>query len=176
MAQSQVFDAAGLEFCCRATPAGHMVDYNGHLNVAYYAVLFEDAARAIFGRLDLSQAYRERADCALFAAEVHTVFLREVPEGVSVSIYYRLLEASGSKIHGMFFMARDDERSLAATQEIMFLHVDLIRRKAAPVPEPQAGRLAGLLARQRSLPEPAQRGRFVGQRRPEAAAPAVQKN
>jgi acyl-CoA thioester hydrolase len=173
---AEAYDTAELEFCCTSTPAEHMLDYNGHLNVAYYAVLFEDAARAIFGRYDVSQAYRERSDCALFAAEVHTVFLREVPAGESVSIYYRLVEAAGSKLHGMFFMVRAGDGSLAATQEIMFLHIDLNRRKTAPLPQPQAGRLAELQARQRSLPEPPEKGRFVGQRKPNPAAPAVQKN
>jgi len=157
------FDSAGLEFCCTLTPGQHMLDYNGHLNVAYYGILFEDAARAMFSRIDVSQAYRERSDCALFAAEVHTVFHREVPAAESVSIYYRLLDTAGSKIHGMFFMVRAGDQALAATQEILFLHVDLKRRKTAPLPELQAGRLAGLLERHRGLAEPPEKGRFVGQ-------------
>jgi acyl-CoA thioester hydrolase len=140
-----------------------MLDYNGHLNVACYGILFEDAARAIFSRIDVSQAYRERSDCAVFAAEVHTVFHREVPAGESVSIYYRVLDIAGSKIHGMFFMVKSGDQSLAATQEILFLHVDLKRRKTAPLPELQTGRLAGLLERHRRLAEPPEKGRFVGQ-------------
>jgi acyl-CoA thioester hydrolase len=165
VAAAERFDGAGLEFCCTLTPSERMLDYNGHLNVAYYGILFEDAARAIFSRIDVSQAYRERSNCALFAAEVHTVFHREVPAGESVSIYYRLLDIAGSKIHGMFFMVKPGDQILAATQEILFLHVDLARRKAAPLPELQAGRLAGLLERHRRLAEPPEKGRFVGQRK-----------
>ena len=170
MTAPEPFDSAGLEFCCTLTPSQQMLDYNGHLNVAYYGILFEDAARAIFSRIDVSQAYRERSDCALFAAEVHTVFHREVPAGESVSIYYRVLDIAGSKIHGMFFMVKSGDLSLAATQEILFLHVDLMRRKTAPLPETQAGRLASLLERHRLLAEPPEKGRFVGQRkdRPQA--------
>jgi acyl-CoA thioester hydrolase len=172
MVNSEQFDSAGLEFCCVLTPDEHMLDYNGHLNVAYYALLFEEAARAIFSRIDISQAYRDRSDCGLFAAEVHTVFHREVPAGESVSIYYRVLDTAGSKIHGMFFMLKSGDRCLAATQEILFLHVDLRRRKTAPIPELQAGRLGALLARHRLLPEPPEKGRFVGQRKNRQGQPA----
>ena len=115
--------------------------------------------------MDISRSYRERSDCALFAAEVHTVFHREVPAGEAVSIYCRLLDVVASKIHGMFFMVRSSDHSLAAVQEILFLHVDLKRRKTASLPEPQAGRLTALLERHRLMPDPPERGRHVGQRR-----------
>jgi acyl-CoA thioester hydrolase len=165
MAQLERFDSTGLEYCCTLTPGTHMLDYNDHLNVAYYGVLFEEAARTIFSRIDLSRAYRERSDCALFAAEAHTVFHREVPAGEEVSVFYRVLDVAGSKIHGMFFMVKSTDRSLAAVQEILFLHVNLKLRKTAPLPNLQAGRLANLLERHGLLPEPSDKGRYVRQRR-----------
>jgi acyl-CoA thioester hydrolase len=172
MAATEQFASEGLEFCCTLTPEPHMLDYNGHLNIAYYAVLFEEAARAIFSRIDLSRSYRERSDSALFAAEVHTVFHREVPAGEAVSIYCRLLDVAASKIHGMFFMVKSRDHSLAAVQEILFLHVDLKHRRTASIPEPQAGRLTTLLERHRLMPDPPEKGRYVGQRKGRPDSPA----
>jgi len=172
MAAAQQFPSAGLEFCCSLTPEPHMLDYNGHLNIAYYAILFEEAARAIFSSIDISRSYRERSDCALFAAEVHSVFHQEVPAGEAVSIYCRLLDVAFSKIHGMFFMVKSGDHSLAAVQEVLFLHVDLKRRKAVSIPDPQAGRLTALLERHRLMPDPPEKGRYVGQRKGRPDSPA----
>jgi acyl-CoA thioester hydrolase len=165
MAEPIRFESAGLEFCCAAKPEPHMVDYNGHLNVAYYGILFEDAARVVFSRIDLSSAYRERSDCALFAVELHTIFHREVPSGETVSIFCRILDFDGRKVQCMFFMVNSAGQELAAAQEILFVHVDLLHRRASPVPEPQAGRIRGLLERHRTMPEPPEKGRHVGQRK-----------
>jgi acyl-CoA thioester hydrolase len=166
------FDSAGLEFCCTLTPEPHMLDYNGHLNIAYYAILFEEAARTIFSRIDISRAYRERTDCAVFAAEVHTVFHREVSAGEAISFFYRVLDVAGSKIHGMFFMVKSGDHTLAAAQEILFLHVDLKHRKTVPIPELQTGRLTAMLERHRQKPEPPEKGRRVGQRKNRRVSPA----
>lgn len=165
MDQVNRFDTEGLEFCCTATPRPEMLDYNAHLNIAYYGLLFEEAARANFSRIDISRAYRERSDCAIFAAEVHTVFHREVLGDEPVSIYFRLLDLDQRKIHSMFFMVKDRDGSLAAAQEILYLHVDLRRRRTAPIPEPQAGRLAALLEKHGRLSPPADAGRRVALRR-----------
>ena len=158
------FDAEGLEFCCTVTPDPHMLDYNGHLNIAYYGILFEEAARCVFSRLDVSKAYRERTDCALFAVETHGVFHREVLEGEAVSLYCRLLDFDGRKLQCMFFMIKSSDHTLAATQEILFLHVSLRERRVVAFPEPQATRLSMLLRAHRQKPVPVEMGRSVGLR------------
>jgi acyl-CoA thioester hydrolase len=164
MADPEKFDCTGLEFCCTLTPEAHILNHNGHLNIAYYGRLFEEGARAIFSRIDVSQAYRERSGCALFAAEVHTVLHREISPGEAISIYYRVFDVVGSKIHGMFFMVKSGDHSLTAAQEILFLHVDHGHHRTVPLPDPQAGRFAALLKRHLLLPVPPDKGRYVGQR------------
>ena len=164
MPREHHIEVEGLEFCCTVAPAPQMLDYNGHLNIAFYGALFEDAARSIFSRLDLSKSYRERSDCALFAAEMHSVFHREVLEGEAVSICWRLMDFDGSKIHCMFFMVKTRDQILAAVQEILYLHVDLQARRVGAIPEPQASRLGELLRKHGALPVPADAGRRVGMR------------
>src|SRR5258706_3262875 len=164
MAGEIPFDPNGLEFCCTVVPDPHMLDYNGHLNIAYYGILFEEAARRVCARLDVSKAYRERTDCALFAAEIHGVFHREVFEREAVSLFCRLLDFDGRKLHCMFFMVRSNDHTLAATQEILYLHIDLQRRRVVEFPEPQATRLSGLLQSHRGKPLPIEMGRHIGLR------------
>jgi acyl-CoA thioester hydrolase len=169
MTADRHFPAGGLEFCCAVTPEARMMDYNGHLNVACYGLLFEDAARAIFPRLDISQAYRERTHNAFFAAELHQVFHREVTEGEAVSLYCRIVDFDGRKLHVMFFMVKSDG-ALAASQEILYLHVAHASRRVVAVPEPQAARLRELKVKHESLPPSADAGRHVGIRRQQAGA------
>jgi len=57
------------------------IDYNGHMNVGYYLLPFENASGAFCRHLDISKAYRERTNHAVFAAETHLTFEREVKEG-----------------------------------------------------------------------------------------------
>ncbi|MFO1058117.1 MAG: thioesterase family protein [Dongiaceae bacterium] len=171
MADDQRFDAGGLELCCTVAPGPEMIDYNGHLNVAFYGALFEDAARSIFARIDISRAYRERTGAALFAAELHIVFHREVAEGEAVDILCRILDCDGRKLQVMFYMVRSRDGALAAAQEILYLHVDLAQRRVSPIPEPQAGRIRALLEAHRRLPPPADAGRSVALRRRPAVAP-----
>ena len=144
-----------------------MIDYNGHLNVACYGLLFEDAARALFPRLDISKAYRERTHNAFFAAELHQVFHREVMDGEAVSLYGRIMSFDGRKLHVMFFMTKPDG-GLAATQEILYLHVSHASRRVVPVPEPQASRLRELALKHGHLAQPPDAGRSVGIRRRQA--------
>jgi acyl-CoA thioester hydrolase len=168
MADSARFNAEGSEFCCAMAPGQDMIDYNGHLNVAYYGVLFEEAARSLFPRLDISKAYRERSHCAFFAAELHQVFHREVGAAEPVSLFCQILDFDGRKLHAMYFMVRQDG-ILAASQEILYLHVDHATRRVTALPEPQAGRLRELAARHAQLPTPADSRRSVGIRRQKPA-------
>ena len=58
-------------------------------------------------------------------------------------------------------MYHADEGFLAATNELLALHVDLAGRRAAAFPEPVGRRLADLHAAHRRLPTPAQVGRVM---------------
>ena len=57
------------------------VDYNNHMNVAYYVLVFDHATDAVFDRLDLGEAYRETTGCSLFVAEAHVTYEQEVSAG-----------------------------------------------------------------------------------------------
>ena len=41
------------------------------MNLGYYLLAFEDAARHLFTQLDVSEAYRKRTNHALFANDDH---------------------------------------------------------------------------------------------------------
>ncbi len=54
------------------------IDYNGHLNMAYYNVLFDRAVDEVYELLGLGLAYVEVSRHSTFTAEVHVRYLREL--------------------------------------------------------------------------------------------------
>ncbi len=52
------------------------IDYNGHLNMAYYHVLFDRAVDEAFGLVGLGPDYAEERHASFFAVEIHTIYKR----------------------------------------------------------------------------------------------------
>ena len=49
-------------------------DYNGHLNMAYYLVMFDRAADELFTALGCGADYIKRTNCSIFVLETHTSY------------------------------------------------------------------------------------------------------
>ncbi len=149
----------------RDTVRPEWIDYSGHMNLGYYLLAFEQAAICFFDVIDLSERYRNRTGCALFAAEVHITFERELRAGAPLRFESQLLDAGDKAIDCMHFMYEAGEGTLAATNQVMYLHVDLERRRAAPFPDDARVRLDAWLAAHANLPRPPQAGRSIGLRK-----------
>ena len=138
------------------------IDENGHMNMGFYGVVFDFATDAWLDHVGLSRGYKDRHGVTTFSLESHVLYLREVREGDPLHFTTRLLAYDQKRIHYMHGMyhARDDY--LAATNELLSLHVSQQTRRAAAMgPEIQA-RLGELLEAHAHLPVPPQAGRHIG--------------
>ena len=61
------------------------IESNGHMNLAYYVVVFDLATDALYKALDIGDAYREASGNSCFTAETHTLYEREVRLGDKLS-------------------------------------------------------------------------------------------
>jgi acyl-CoA thioester hydrolase len=147
------------------TVGAEMIDYSGHLNVGYYLVIFEEAARSFFGYLDLSRAYRERTNHALFAVEAHLTFEHEVCQGDRLRLESQLLGSTPKAIDVVHYMRRLPGGELTATNEVLYLHIDLGTRRSAPMPARHQSRLSETEADHSALGVPPQAGRRISLRR-----------
>lgn len=150
------------------TVLAEWIDYNGHMNVGYYLLPFENASGAFCRHLDISKAYRERTDHAVFAAETHLTFEREVKLGDRLRFSTQLLDWSPKWINLIHFMHNVDAGYLAASNQLLLVHVNLETRRAVPMPDAQQAGLAAMMAEHAALPLPAQAGRAI---RPVRKAP-----
>ena len=57
------------------------IDYNGHLNMAYYNVLFDRCVDEAYELLGIGLDYLKTQQHSTFTAEVHVRYLRELREG-----------------------------------------------------------------------------------------------
>ena len=137
------------------------IDYNGHMNVGYYQVVFDLAADAFFDFLGLTQDFRKRHGSTTFALECHANFLREVKQGDPLRFEARLLDFDAKRIHFYQEMFHGTEGYLAASQESLSSHVSMATRRTAPFPEELLGKLAAIKAAHAVLPRPWQVGHGI---------------
>ncbi|HWK46030.1 MAG TPA: thioesterase family protein [Stellaceae bacterium] len=137
------------------------IDYNGHMNVAYYVLVFDHGTDALCDALDLGAGYVARTDRSLFIAEAHITYEREVRLGDTVRIVSRVLGADHKRIHLFHEMFHAEGGWRAASTELMALHVDLTLRRTAPFDDAQRDLLAAVVASHRALPLPAGIGRRI---------------
>jgi len=140
------------------------IDYNGHMNVAFYVLAFDHATDAVFEYLQIGEDYRRRTGCSMFAMEVHVLYMAELKEGEPLRITTQILGADEKRLHFFHRMYHAGRGTQAACLEIMGLNVDLTARKAQPFPSDAYARLQRVAAAHAAMPRPAEAGRVMGLR------------
>jgi acyl-CoA thioester hydrolase len=154
-----VFFAPFVSSVMRVEPG--WIDYNGHLNMAYYHVLFDRAVDEAFALVGIGPAYVERRSHSYFSAEVHVRYLRELHAGDPVRVTLQLLDFDAKRLHFFEQLFHATEGWVAATSEQMSLHVDLAAKKTAPFPDDVATLIACMGAAHAKLPRPEAVGRRI---------------
>ncbi|MEJ1161584.1 thioesterase family protein [Prosthecomicrobium sp. N25] len=138
------------------------IDYNGHLNMAYYNVFFDRAADAVFEHLGLGPDYVKTRAMSYMTAEIHVCYLREIFLETPVRVRLRVLDVDDKRLHVFSELLHAEEGWVSATSEQMYLHVDMTARRTAPWPlEIRAGFEAMKRAAD-ALPRPERAGRAIG--------------
>ena len=147
------------------------IDYNGHMNLAYYTVLFDQATDLLFDELGLGLDYRRQTQSGTFVAETHNRYERELLVGAHVRVATQIVASDDKRLHlahEMFALDHPDAGRRAATQELLFLHVDLVASRVSPFPPDLRRRVAAAAAAHAGLGRPDWIGRRI-------AMPAAQR-
>ncbi len=145
----------------RASVLPEWIDYNGHMNVAYYLLAFDKATDDFLSYLGLDDEHRETSGGSTFAGDIRLTYQRELGEGAALRITTQLLGFDDKRIRFFNSMFHAEEGFLAATMEGLGLYVDLNRRRVALMPERIRERLAAVLAAHSALPLPPEAGRVI---------------
>jgi acyl-CoA thioester hydrolase len=137
------------------------IDRNGHFNAGYYLVVFDEAVGAWLDRCGLTTGHRQTHGVTTFSVESHVLYLRELREGDEIRVTAQLVDFTDRKIHSFLRMFHASEGYLAATNEVLTLHIGLVDRRPAPMHTTVLCRLEKLRAAQAHLGRPPQAGRAV---------------
>ena len=154
-----MMDAPFVSSVMRVEP--QWIDYNGHLNMAYYNVLFDRAVDETYEMLGIGLDYLKRTNHSTFTAEVHVRYLREIHEGDPVRVEFQLLDYDPKRIYYFETLRHAEQGWVSATSENMTLHVDMGAKKVAPFPQSVLDRLATMKAAHAHLLRPDGAGRSI---------------
>jgi acyl-CoA thioester hydrolase len=137
------------------------IDYNGHLNMAYYNVMFDRAIDELWLQLGIGPTYMKVRNGSTFTAECHVRYLQEIHLGDPVQISILLLGADEKRLHTFEELRHASEGWLSATSENMSMHIDMKARKTGPFPPDIRTRIETLANAHAALPRPEGIGRKV---------------
>ena len=137
------------------------IDYNGHLNMAYYHVLFDRAVDEAYELIGIGHDYLKLHNHSTFTAEAHVRYLRELHEGNPVRVTFQLLGYDAKRVHYFEQLFHATEGWVSATSENLILHVDMAAKKVVPFPDTIMRALAAMKAAHERLPRPEAAGRRI---------------
>jgi acyl-CoA thioester hydrolase len=147
------------EYCTRVRP--EWIDYNGHMNLAYYVLVFDQATDRLLDHLGLGEAYRRATNHSIYVLEAHITYDQELRVDDPLAISTRLVDSDTKRLHIFHSMRHAEAGYRAATTELLALHVDLGGPRAAALPADAAASIARLLDSHRRLPLPEPIGRSI---------------
>jgi len=137
------------------------IDYNGHMNMAYYNVLFDRAVDEVYELIGLGPDYLKDSGHSTMVAEMHVRYLREVSESDPLRVTVQLLDYDAKRFHVFEQLVHATENWVSATCETMTLHVDMAAKKVAPFPDSVLKLIERLKVAHAGLPLPEGAGRSV---------------
>ena len=140
------------------------IDHNGHLNMAYYSVLFDEGVEDGYQRLGFGPDYRESHKHTTYTAEFHIRYVRELHLGDLVTVSMQMIDHNDKSFH-LYQEIRHQDGWLAATAEGLGLHIDMTGPRVARFPEHIAQNVADMLDAHSVLPRPANVGQGIRIRR-----------
>jgi len=107
-------------------------DYNGHMNVAYYVLIFDlHGAEILMTKFNMGEESAQKTNKSTMVVESHITYNQELKEGDEVDINLTYFDHDKKRLQYKFEMIHKDKKYLASTIEVLSLYVDLEKRKTA---------------------------------------------
>ena len=106
-------------------------DYNNHMNMAYYVLVFDQIWEKILGKFKMGEQSAKTTNMSTMVVETHTTYNNEVKEGDEVEINLTFFDHDKKRLHYKMEMIEKSSKKLSATLEMLSLYIDLNKRKVA---------------------------------------------
>ena len=104
-------------------------DYNGHMNLAFYILVFDKGAENILSKFQMGEQSAKTTRKSTMAVESHTTYNNEVKENEEVDVYLSYFDHDKKRLHYKLEMYEKSKNILSATTEVLSLYIDLNIRK-----------------------------------------------
>ena len=106
-------------------------DYNNHMNMAYYVLVFDQIWEKILGKFKMGEQSAKTTNMSTMVVETHTTYNNEVKEGDEVEINLTFFDHDKKRLHYKMEMIEKSSKKLSATLEMLSLYIDLSKRKVS---------------------------------------------
>lgn len=137
------------------------LDANGHMNVGFYLSAFDDGGEVFFTDCGLGWDYTADGVGSIFIASSNLDFQRELFADAPLRITTQLIDWGPKLVHTYQALYHRDEGYLAASAEMLFIHIAFADRKSCAMPGVSQTRLTAIHAIHSALPQPKNLGRKI---------------
>jgi len=106
-------------------------DYNGHMNLSYYILVFDIGAEVILSKFKMGEHSAKTTKKSTMVVETHTTYNQEVKDGDEVDVFISYFDHDNKRLLYKLEMYDKARNTLSATTEILALYIDLNIRKVA---------------------------------------------
>ena len=107
-------------------------DYNGHMNVAYYVLIFDlFGAEVLMDKFNMGEESAKKTKKSTMVVESHITYNQELKEGDEVDVNLLYFDHDKKRLQYKLEMIHKEKKFLASTIEILSLYIDLDQRKVS---------------------------------------------
>ena len=116
------------------------IDHNGHMNVAFYVLAFDQATDQVYETWGLGLDYPDREKCSIFTIGMNVDYHNEAFQDDPLCVKTQLVDMDCKRIHYVHSMYHATGKQLLARNECLCMTIALAPRRRAPFPPPASAK------------------------------------
>lgn len=142
---------------------GEWIDYNGHMNLAYYVMAFDQSLDLFLDQeIGVGESLVISRKQGPFVLQNHVHYLDELLVDEQYYCRFLLLDGDAKRLHIAGSMHRADNDVTVCVMEQVLINVDHDTRRSTPYPIDIQTRITALVKVHARIPRPSQIGRPIG--------------
>ena len=125
-------------------------DYNEHMNMAYYVLVFDVAWEVILEKFKMGEHSAKTTQKSTMVVETNTSYNNEVKQGDEVDVVLTYFDHDKKRLHFKLEMYEKSKQTLSATIEMLSLYIDLNKRKVSEFEEEKIKIMDEFISKNRS--------------------------
>ena len=105
------------------------IDYNGHMNLSYYILVFDMGAEVILSKFKMGEQAAKTTKRSTMVVETNTKYIREVKQEDEVDIILTFFDHDKKRLHLKLEMIEKKTKKISASIEWLSLYINLEARK-----------------------------------------------